>query len=272
MSLADSALFLACVAIATCAQTVTGFAFGLILLGLVGMFHLAPLADAANVASMLSIANAFVVLRGPREQLDVGALRKTLIGSSVGVAIGVSLLGWLTGNVVAALRFALGVTILACAFLLWAQVRPLRQRSSNRSFVAFGLLSGLMSGLFASAGPPLVYQFYRQPLSPLAIRQTLGAIFAANALLRLALVISSGQFERRALFLGLLAVPLVLALTWWIKHHPPKLPLRLIRASVCLLLVLTGANLTMPAVLGWFVQIQGATLGIFGTTSRQVDR
>jgi uncharacterized protein len=49
VTLLQGALFLVCVAVATAAQTMTGFALNLILLGLVGMFHLVAVGDAANV-------------------------------------------------------------------------------------------------------------------------------------------------------------------------------------------------------------------------------
>ena len=127
-------LFLACVGVATCAQALTGFAFGLILLGLVGMLQLAPLADAANVASVLTLVQASVVLRGSRKSIDLATLRDTALGSGIGVVIGVFLLGWLSGNVVLLLRVLLGVTILACATVLMARSAPLRERSSRSQF------------------------------------------------------------------------------------------------------------------------------------------
>ncbi|MEJ8825851.1 TSUP family transporter [Variovorax humicola] len=239
-------LFLACVGIATCAQSLTGFAFGLILLGLVGVLHLAPLADAANVASVLTLVQASVVLRGSRKSIDLATLRDTALGSGVGVVIGVFLLGWLSGNVVLLLRVLLGITILACATALVARSAPLRERSSRTSFCAFGLASGLMSGLFSSAGPPLVYQFYRQPMNPLAVRQTLVMIFAFNALLRLAMTVPTGQFSTHAAGLSLLAMPVVLVLTWLIKRHPPDWSSRTVRGLVCALLVLAGLGLVVP--------------------------
>jgi uncharacterized membrane protein YfcA len=239
-------LFLACVGVATCAQSLTGFAFGLILLGLVGMLQLAPLADTANVASVLTLVQASVVLRGSRKSIDLAALRDTAAGSGIGVVVGVFLLGWLSGNVVLLLRVLLGVTILACATVLVVRSAPLRERSSRASFRAYGLASGLMSGLFSSAGPPLVYQFYRQPMSPLAVRQTLVMIFAFNALLRLALTVPTGQFSIHAAGLSLLAMPVVLGLTWLMKRHPPDWPPRTVRGLVCTLLVLAGLSLVVP--------------------------
>lgn len=244
----QGSLFLVCVAVATCAQTITGFAFGLILLGLVGMLRLASLADAANVASVLTLVQAVVVLKGSRQSLDLQALRDTSLGSGIGVVIGVALLGWLSGNIVLMLRFLLGLTILVCAATMLARVTPLRERSSHGAFRAFGLVSGVMSGLFSSAGPPLVYQFYRQPMGPVAIRQTLVTIFGFNALLRLMLVVPTGQFSVSAIWLSLLAMPLVLALTWLVKRHPPNWSPRTVRAIVCALLVSAGLGLVMPAV------------------------
>jgi hypothetical protein len=135
--------------------------------------------------------------------------------------------------------------------VLFLRAKPLARRSSNRAFNAFGLLSGLMSGLFASAGPPLVYQFYRQPMSHVAIRQTLGAVFAANALLRLALVIPTGQFSRHALVLGVAAFPLVMGLTWWVKRHPPAWSPRTVKWVVCTLLILSGLSLVVPSAAAW---------------------
>ncbi|MDB5731934.1 MAG: hypothetical protein JWQ03_1829 [Variovorax sp.] len=248
MTALQGASFLFCVAIATCAQTLTGFAFGLILMGLVGMLEMVPLADAANVASVLTLVQACVVLRGSRKSLDLAALRDKVLGSSVGVVAGVLLIGWLSGNVVLVLRFLLGLTILACAATMLLRAAPLRERSSRGTFRAFGLVSGVMSGLFSSAGPPLVYHFYRQPMEPVAIRQTLVMIFAFNAFLRLLLVVPSGHFSVRAAGLGLLAMPLVLALTWLMKRRPPNWSARTVRMIVCALLVLAGLSLVLPAV------------------------
>jgi len=247
----QGASFLVCVAVATCAQTLTGFAFSLILLGLVGMLQLASLADAANVASVLTLVQALVVLKGSRKSLDLQALRDTALGSGIGVVIGVLLLGWLSGSVVQMLRLLLGLTILACATTLLVRVEPLPARSSNGAFRAFGLVSGVMSGLFSSAGPPLVYQFYRQPMAALAIRQTLVMIFAFNSFLRLLLVVPTGHFSIAAVWLSLLAAPLVMALTWLMKRYPPDWSPRTVRTVVCALLVLAGLSLVLPAAVSF---------------------
>src|SRR4051812_19654063 len=112
--------FLLCVAVATCAQSITGFAMALILLGLTSLFHLAALPDVANVATVLSLASAAIALRGTQKSLDRAVWRNTVSGSVFGYALGVALLAWLNSNVVMVLRLLLGVVVIACAVIACA--------------------------------------------------------------------------------------------------------------------------------------------------------
>ena len=95
------------------------------------------------------------------------------------------LLGWLNANVVVVLRLLLGLIMIGCAIVVLLRAEPLPRRSSNASFHFFGLLSGLLGGLFSASGPPLVYQFYRQPIDLDTLRDTLIAALATSSLLRL---------------------------------------------------------------------------------------
>jgi hypothetical protein len=240
--------FLACVALATCAQSVTGFALALILLGLTGLLDLAPLAEVANVATVISLCTAGVALRGARDSLDRPIMRSTITGSVFGVAAGVALLAWLSANVVMALRLLLGVVVIACAIIVLVRALPLPQRSSNASFRAFGFVSGVLGGLFSASGPPLVYQFYRQPLPLDAVRDTLVASLAAGGVIRLVMVVASGQFNARSVALSAAGVPLAMAITWWLRRHPPPWPRETVLKVVCVLLVITGVGLIGPAL------------------------
>lgn len=239
--------FLLCVVIATCAQGVTGFALALILLGLASLFELAPLPDIANVATVVSLASAAVALRGTRKNLDLPILRPTVSGSLFGVAAGVALLAWLSANVVMVLRLLLGLVVIACALVVLLRTEPLARRSRPASFHGFGFLSGLLGGLFSASGPPLVYHFYRQPLALATVRDTLMAALAAGAAIRLVLVVGSGQFGSRSLFLCALGVPLAMAISWWMKRHPPGWHRAVVLKIVSALLVGTGVALVATA-------------------------
>jgi len=248
MTLPQVLAFLACVALAAFAQSITGFAMALILLGLASLFQLAPLPDVANVATVLSLASAAIALRGARKSLDREIWKATVSGSVLGYAVGVGLMAWLHANVVVVLRLLLGIVVIACAVIVLVRTEPLAQRSSRRSFRGFGVLSGVLGGLFSASGPPLVYQFYRQPLSLDEVRDTLVATLAAGSLIRLAMVVPAGQFSTRSLLLCVLSVPVAMGLTWWLRRHPPTWPRAAVLKIVCVLLVLTGVGLIGSAV------------------------
>ena len=249
MTIWQTVLFLLCVALASCAQSLSGFAFALILLGLAGLFELAPLADLANVATVLALVNAQVALRRSGKTLDVPAFRNLSMGGLVGIVGGIVLLDWLGSSVILGLRLLLGLTVVACAIIVLLDAAALRQRSSAASFRLWGAASGLLTGLFSAGGPPLVYHLYRQPMEPRTVRDTLVATLAASSLVRLLVVLFSGQFSLNALKMCLLALPVVFALSWWLERHPPGWSRPAMLKLICFLLLLTGAGLIVPALL-----------------------
>lgn len=244
---ASVAAFAACVALATFAQNLTGFAFGLILLGLTASLHVASVADAANAAMVLTLVNAWVSFRSQRLAPPWRLMRPTLLGSTVGVAAGVALLGWLSGNAVAWLRGLLGLSIATCAGLLLLQAGTRQRPSTPAAFAGVGLLSGLLGGLFSSSGPPLVYQMYREPLDRDLVRQALLLVFAFNSLVRLCLVVPSGQFSAHALLLAACAVPVVYGVTRLQIRYPTHLRPATLKALVAGLLLAAGASLLVSA-------------------------
>lgn len=248
MTAGHIAAFLGCVVLASAAQGLTGFAQSLVLLGLVSLFDLAPLPDVANVATVLSLASAAVALRGPHRGVDWASLRPTAIGTLIGVPIGVAVLGWLDANVVMLLRLLLGIVVIACAIVVLRRNARLVQRSRNLAFTAAGLLSGVLGGLFSASGPPLVWQFYRQPLEIDTVRDTLVAIFGIGGLLRLVMVAASGRFTLRSLGLSAIALPVAVGVTWGMRRRPPPWSRDAVLKLVCALLMLTGVGLVGPAL------------------------
>jgi uncharacterized protein len=241
-------IFLVCVACATYAQNLTGFAFGLILLGLTATFHVTSVADAANAAMVLTLVNAWTSFRGQSEPPPWRLMRPALATSLCGVAIGVGLLGWLSGGAVNHLRGLLGISILGCATLLFLQTRSRSTLSSPWSFAFVGMLSGMLGGLFASSGPPLVYHMYRQPLERDRIRLALLLVFACNAFVRLILVVLSGQFSSHALLLAACAIPVVYGVTRHQLRHRPTLEPATLRRIVAVLLLISGSTLLISAL------------------------
>lgn len=249
MTLTQHLAFLSCAVVAGYVQNLTGFAFSLILLGMVGLLAIAPITDVANVCSILTLVNAAVFLHTARPQFEIRVLGPTLLASLTGVVIGVLLLNWLDDTVVHILSMLLGITIIACAAILVLNRAALAKQSPTSSFIAFGTLSGVLGGLFSTSGPPLVHHFYRQPIAHPRILEALIAVFAANSLLRLAMMLHAGRFSANAIYLSLEIVPLILLQTYWIARHPSRLPVATVRLIASALLVLIGLGLVLSSAL-----------------------
>jgi len=242
------AVFLLFVALSAYAQTVTGFAQSLILLGLIGATSLLPLPDAINAATVISVINAWTYIYLRRPVHMERALRPTIAGSAVGIVAGVALMAWLAGTSYQLLRLLLGISVIVCAGLLWFTARPLQKLSPPSTFAAVGGISGIMAGMFSTAGPPLVYLLYRQPLEQSKIQESLMLIFGIGSLLRLLIVVPTGQFSLASLQLAMEALPVVVLVTFLTVRYPPSLPRNVLKAIVCVLLVMTGVGMVGGAV------------------------
>ncbi|WP_225788748.1 TSUP family transporter [Pseudomonas sp. Marseille-P8916] len=250
MSLQVHLIFLGCVALASVAQSLTGFAFGLILMGLIASLHMVPLSEVAVVISILTLGNAMGTLGGPKPQLDRAVLMPVLLSSLLGVSLGVWGLDALSGGLIIWLRLLLGVLIVAASLMLVVQNKPKAQLSRQPSFWLAGGLCGLLNGLFSSGGPPIAYHLYRQPLGYEIIRNTLITVFSANAAARLGLVVAQGQMQVSTLLLSAEALPLVLLVSWLVRRYPPKLSLCTVRWLVFVLMMLAGVSLIWDSVPG----------------------
>jgi uncharacterized membrane protein YfcA len=243
-------LFLLFVALAVYAQNVTGFALALILLGLVGATDLLPLPDAVNavMVMVMVLANAGTFLYHRRPLRFEPSLWPAVASGVLGAVAGILLLTWLAAAAYQVLRLLLGLSIVTCALLLWHASRPQQAISSRIAFVLAGGVAGLLGGMFAAPGPPLVYLMYRQPLSHARIQEVLILFFGISALLRLVIIVPAGQFSLYALQLTAEAIPVVYLVTSFAARRPPPLPPKLLKSTICLLLIATGAGMVGAAL------------------------
>lgn len=230
-------------------QTLTGFAFGLLMMGGIGMLGLIPLTDAAVIVGVLTLINAIQVLFKGWRDVAWPEFRLIIGPSLVLLVAGYFLLEYLADTNLDGLRLVLGVFIIAASVQLSLQPHPQAERSAPGTFVVAGALGGFLGGMFSTAGPPLIYHLYRQPLAPVSIRETLVLVFGINALLRLVLVGLSGNIPHGTVWWSLLAVPVVIALTYAAKRWPPPLSPLTMRRVAFFLLLMSGLSLAIPALL-----------------------
>ncbi|KQV44113.1 MULTISPECIES: TSUP family transporter [unclassified Rhizobium] len=252
MDTASLVILLLLAAGASYVQTLTGFALGLLMMGGVGLTGVVPLPDAAVLVGILGLVNAAQVLAKGWRDIARREFLLVIVVSLASLVLGYWLLGLMVAASLDWLKLTLGGIILLSSLQLLLRPTPFEKPSGAGSFVFFGAIAGIMGGLFSTAGPPLVYHFYRQPLRPVAIRETLVAIFAVNGMLRLVLVGLAGNMPSSSFWWGLLCIPVVMAFTALARRYPPPLtPTGLRRAAFCLLF-LSGLSLAAPAFLKLF--------------------
>lgn len=249
MDLASLAWLLLLAGAAAYVQTLTGFAFGLLMMGGIGMLDLIPLTDAAVIVGILTLVNAAQVLAKGWRDVAWRQFRLVIAPSLVLLVAGYFLLEYLADTNLDGLRLALGLFIVAASIQLSLQPHPRSALSAPGTFIVSGALGGFLGGMFSTAGPPLIYHLYRQPLSAVSIRETLVLVFGINAVLRLLLVGLSGNLPHGSVWWSLLAIPVVMASTYAAKRWPPPLSSLSMRRFAFFLLLLSGLSLAIPALL-----------------------
>lgn len=233
-------LFICFVAVAVYVQNLTGFALALILLGLVGVVDLVPLPDASNAVCALSVVNAVMYFSRTRLGKIERGVFPAMGASLLGYAMGMALLVYLAAGSYELLRSILGFSVVTCALLLWRAGKPLEQTSPTGHFAAVGTLSGILGGLFSTAGPPLVYLAYRQPWPIDRIQASLVFCFGVGGGFRLVVMAATGHFSAMAIQLAVVAIPVTMVVTAWAANRPPPISRQAIQHIVCVLLVISG--------------------------------
>lgn len=228
-------------------QTLTGFALGLIVMSGTTLFGLLPLPVTAQIISVLVLLNGALVLSRDHRHVDRQALVCAVAGALPMIALGYWLLGWMAGSALEWLRLILGLFIAAAALQLVRRPEPWAGRSPAAAFAVAGASGGVMGGLFATSGPPMIWLLYRQPIGLDAIRVTLVSYFVATQAWRLTLTMADQSIDGLTLVALAGALPATTLGTWVARRFPPPLPPLVIRRAALALLFLSGVALIATA-------------------------
>ncbi len=179
----------------------TGFGFAL---AAVPMLSLAlPPARVVPIVVMLQAIVAFSDLRGSWRECDWGSTRWIIGGLVVGTPLGIALLTSLPPDRV---RLAIGLLIGASVALLGAGLQ-LPVRPPRALALAAGVTSGIVNGLAAIAGPPIVAYFLALPHASRVARPSIIVVFAATGVAGVTTLLLRGLVQREAVMLSLVALP-----------------------------------------------------------------
>lgn len=230
-------------------QAFTGFALGIVVLAIAVLTHAAPIAIIATTITIVAIPAITIALARHWQHIDRISFFKTLMGLAPGTLLGLWLLGKLGQEHTALLQLLLGGLIVAGGVALFIKPRPRPSRSSPASFVLMGVLGGLMGGMFSIPGPPLIYHYYRQPLSIQAIRTSLLALSGAMALIRLIMQGAQGELNTEVMSLGVLSIPVAMLASWLYVRFPPRISDLSMRRGAFALFIAMGGFISLTAVL-----------------------
>lgn len=229
-------------------QTITGFGLGMIVMGATSGLGLAPVATAASLMSIVSLVNSAGALPGKLHHIDWRAVGAATVGILPSVVLGVLILDYLSASAAGMLQLLLGAVILYGGLSTALRPAPLKTRSNNRSFFVSGVFGGLLSGLFGVSGPPLIFQFYRQPLTLVEIRCALILIFTVTAATRVLFSAYEGQLGREIWVLSAIAAPIVMMTTFAARRYPPPLSAIATRRVAFGVLVAIGGYLILYGI------------------------
>jgi len=243
----DIAVFAVIAAVASYVQAITGFAFGLIMVGASSIIGLAPIELTVAFVSFSALASALISMRGTTRHIRWDLSLALMFGSLPATLLGFYILDYLSDNHADLVKQVLGVTIFLAGGLLMLNPSRYVQTSGRLSFVVSGFVGGLMGGAFSVPGPPIVYHLYRQPLPVATIKATLLLVFSVAYILRISLYAMDGLPDGDVIKVSALSFPLVLLGTLAGKHRPPGLSDQMIRRCAFVLLSAMGMIMFLMA-------------------------
>lgn len=147
----DILLFMVIIFVASILQTSTGFGFSI--LATPFLLLLFEPAEAIQINLILSLIISAALIFRIRKDIDFGILKRLVIGSVIGLPIGIAVFSWID---IGRLKLGVSLIILLLTVMLMLRFR-IRQRPGRD--LAVGGLSGALTTSIGMPGPPLLLYF-----------------------------------------------------------------------------------------------------------------
>jgi len=222
-------------------NTVTGFAGSIMALAL-GV-HFFSIESLVPVIVVINLVVSIYIVAVHHEAIDRRLLLREIIpAAGLGVPIGIVLFNVARTD---ALKLAFGIFVIGFSLLelfviLFSATGPSRKPLSRFQSFLWLFSGGVMHGLYASGGPPIVYYAGRNIPDKRVFRSTLSAMWVILNTVILVSDIATRKFTAESLWLATLMLPalaLGIALGEWLHPRIPERPFRILVYS---LLVVAG--------------------------------
>ena len=240
----DIAIFLCGTLAAAFVTALAGFAFGMIAAA-VWLYALSPPQVSALIAAYALLVQGYAVWK-LRHLLDAHRLVPFIVGSAVGIPIGILALRWAS-----AAQFRLAVGAILVLFSLYNLLRPKMpemKQAGRAADAAVGVLNGMISGATGLGGiAALIWSSMRG-----WTRDEQRAVFQPTAVATFVMMLvafgGTGVITRETLRLYFMGLPVLALGTWlgWALYG--KLDDAAFRRIVLVLLLISGVTLVASAL------------------------
>jgi uncharacterized membrane protein YfcA len=211
---------------------------------ILGLPLLALVYDPKMLVPVMTIHSAFLglaILVQSRQHAEWWRVWRLLIGGVIGLPIGVYLLSVIDVDI---LRLTMGVIIISFALLLMGTA-GWKVRHERVAHLSVGAASGVLNGLIAMSGPPIVLFLTNQAVDKGRLRASMTLFFFLQNLVTIPLFISKGllglpELRLSAYLFPALAIGTLLGL--YLHRHIPEAIFR--RVLLWIMLVAGGLALS----------------------------
>ena len=221
-------------------QGVSGFGFGLVAVSLLS--GVIPLKQASVMLVLASLSMNLYILLRLRAHFSLERMKWMLTASIAGVPLGVWLLVRADESL---LKRILGVILLLT--VVQGFIPALRRKPWHPVWMGgpCGLFSGALSGAFATGGPPAVAYVQSQQFDRFRYAASVQVPLAIAAAVRLLCLGATGMFTWELLAFSVMGVVCAIAGAWLGLHFLKRLPDKVIRKLVLVMLLLMGIKFTI---------------------------
>ncbi|MBA2274021.1 MAG: sulfite exporter TauE/SafE family protein [Actinobacteria bacterium] len=179
------------------------FGFGDALFAMPLMSLVIGVGSATPVMGLVSLMVAVGALVLSRRHLDMAAIKRLLVGSMVGIPVGVLLLKRVEEQL---LRLGLGASVIVFGLYMLSSPRMPELRDRRWAF-PFGFLSGCLGGAYNIGGPPIVLYGAMRRWPPARFRATLHGGFLPASIVIALIQGLGGLWTGRVLTLFAFSIP-----------------------------------------------------------------